>query len=1253
MRKYILKFRKRNIPIVSTVFSIIVLLMLISSTSMSAIIYVKTEDTSSKENIKLNKFRSLNPSNFNNINRLNNIDKKQNKLKNYGAERSEPLGEWMYGYAINNGPQGEGTYRFDIEISGEFEYIGGYTSENYLSGGTYVCERWLAVEYQNGALYEVDIETGELTEIGGGGIGLNGLAIDPTTITLYGCSNNELFVIDPISGEQELVGPFNTDQDHIAIAFDADGTCYSWDVKSSGDSYLYMVNKETGEAIEIGSMGVTLNGPQDGDFFMEQDILFLTAYITSPYNGSYLCSADPETGELEIIDMLDNNCTLAASIFTNIIFCYYDVGVKNILKPKDGDASESIDVAVQVKNFGNSVTDIPINVKIIKENEIEEYNETEYIDLDWDETLTVEMPQWMPEDWQNTSNKNINYTISCYTIVHWDDNLSNNYKNKTFTLHYGDFHDVGCTDIIGPETGPAQIFLVNSTIRNYGQYEECCFKTYVEVAEQDIETEEILIEQDFSESQFPPLGWSITHENWMYSESNYAGGYIGEARLYYQPTDYDIFRLNTPALDTSNYDLIEIDFKHFLNHSGCAYKLEVDTSEDGENWSEVWKVFALDDIGPENISIFTNKNIGSTTYISFALNGSCLYENNWYLDDIVIKGYTNLEPEYEDSICMEQIDPGEEIELDFNEWNPDFLTEEESGKKIYVCNSWTNMYNPQDENPNNDLFSKVIELEYFHDVGIKEIMGKVVLNSAIGEYIPFPDIYNKPGSQNINATIENLGTFSESNLICYAEIYEYITNYSQGTLVYEDNISNINLEDPLGGTQFLEFNSNNFDIEGVYKIKMSLPLEVDDYPQNNQCELIVGVDNTPPIVECEIDPPNPDGDNGWYANPPNITITAYDPDIAPGIPGSGVDFIRYSISGEPWQTIDEESFTFSVNQNGGINIDYLACDKVGNCASIGSILIYIDTVDPNIDEVLWEAEKDGLLGPWIITFTCNAVDATSAMNRVEMYIDDGLWETIESPGPEYTFEYELPNIFDDIIFKFIHYDNAGRSTTDKIEGSNITSYSVIESKKVTNIGIQQKQLLLANNFSGPSYGRPGVNYTFCIEFTDPEGDSIYSIWNWGDGTISDWMGPYGSGETMCASHAWEEDGLYLIKVKFKDEYGNESEWFTHEILIEGKAPHLKINRPKRAIYYKDRWLAPFFFPLIIGDIQIWFGANDNESGLDRIELYIDDELKEIFDIVPKSWLWDETLSYKHEIKLIAYDKAGNMNSKTKNVWKFY
>ena len=76
--------------------------------------------------------------------------------------------------------------------------------------------------------------------------------------------------------------------------------------------------------------------------------------------------------------------------------------------------------------------------------------------------------------------------------------------------------------------------------------------------------------------------------------------------------------------------------------------------------------------------------------------------------------------------------------------------------------------------------------------------------------------------------------------------------------------------------------------------------------------------------------------------------------------------------------------------------------------------------------------------------------------------------------------------------------------------------------------------------SGPTSGEANVEYIYSTSTIDPDGDKVRYKWDWGDGTFSDWIGPFDSGVIAEASHTWVEQGSYEIKVKAKDVYDAES-----------------------------------------------------------------------------------------------------------------
>ncbi|UCF12981.1 MAG: hypothetical protein JSW06_01665 [Thermoplasmatales archaeon] len=77
---------------------------------------------------------------------------------------------------------------------------------------------------------------------------------------------------------------------------------------------------------------------------------------------------------------------------------------------------------------------------------------------------------------------------------------------------------------------------------------------------------------------------------------------------------------------------------------------------------------------------------------------------------------------------------------------------------------------------------------------------------------------------------------------------------------------------------------------------------------------------------------------------------------------------------------------------------------------------------------------------------------------------------------------------------------------------------------------------------GPANGKPEKEYEYTSVTTDPEDDQILYLFDWGDGTQSEWLGPYNSGEPVTASHAWPAVGDYEINVRAKDIEGSISYW---------------------------------------------------------------------------------------------------------------
>jgi len=105
--------------------------------------------------------------------------------------------------------------------------------------------------------------------------------------------------------------------------------------------------------------------------------------------------------------------------------------------------------------------------------------------------------------------------------------------------------------------------------------------------------------------------------------------------------------------------------------------------------------------------------------------------------------------------------------------------------------------------------------------------------------------------------------------------------------------------------------------------------------------------------------------------------------------------------------------------------------------------------------------------------------------------------------------------------------------------------------------ISEKKPHTPSRPSGPIKGRVGIIYNYSASATDPWGQELYYMFDWGDGNTSGWFGPYSSGEEISASHAWSEQGNYSVKVKAMDAHGTESEW--SDSLIVSIQPYINIQ----------------------------------------------------------------------------------------------
>ena len=294
-----------------------------------------------------------------------------------------------------------------------------------------------------------------------------------------------------------------------------------------------------------------------------------------------------------------------------------------------------------------------------------------------------------------------------------------------------------------------------------------------------------------------------------------------------------------------------------------------------------------------------------------------------------------------------------------------------------------------------------------------------------GGYPPIT-VYTAPGTKAINAIVGNDGVFDELDLTCYVEVYHFADDPENGTFVYGNSVGDIDL-DPLGGEEAVSLGSVNFNIEGPWGLWIEIPADPDDYPNNNIKALGIGVDDTPPISTHTLNPAAPNGEAGWYVTNVKITLQAEDPlvkDIA-----SGVESIWYKLNDDAWKPYTGE---ITASKQGENVVKYYAKDNVGHQEAENSVTFNIDTVKPTI---MLTKEK----GLNKITFTAEVDDATSGVNRVEFFLNQG-WVATDTEAPYEFVLSPVPNV--EMTCTAVVYDEAGNFAEESVTFALVNSHSM-------------------------------------------------------------------------------------------------------------------------------------------------------------------------------------------------------------------
>jgi uncharacterized repeat protein (TIGR02543 family) len=114
---------------------------------------------------------------------------------------------------------------------------------------------------------------------------------------------------------------------------------------------------------------------------------------------------------------------------------------------------------------------------------------------------------------------------------------------------------------------------------------------------------------------------------------------------------------------------------------------------------------------------------------------------------------------------------------------------------------------------------------------------------------------------------------------------------------------------------------------------------------------------------------------------------------------------------------------------------------------------------------------------------------------------------------------------------------------------------------------------------------------------------------------------------------------------------------TANFILSGdvQPPLVAFAKPLNGVYLFDEFILPSKKPIIIQGITIQVNASDNQSGVKKVEFFIDDVLVGNDSTAPYTYDWKDLRTGTRRIKAIAYDNAGNSATVEISVmkWRFH
>ncbi len=360
---------------------------------------------------------------------------------------------------------------------------------------------------------------------------------------------------------------------------------------------------------------------------------------------------------------------------------------------------------------------------------------------------------------------------------------------------------------------------------------------------------------------------------------------------------------------------------------------------------------------------------------------------------------------------------------------------------------------------------------------------------------------------------------------------------------------------------------------------------------NSICAFIFeGVDVFPP--ECSIVEPR---DGSYLRGTVEVEVEAED--------DTGINFVVFYLDGKTMymDLVPPYGWTWNTTEceDGVHTISVIACDVSGKC-TVDSIEVIVDNTAPVV-RFLSPVEGSIVEANVSIVFSVEEEN----LDYVSLYIDDQLKETWSEPG-EKTY---LWNTFE--------YD----------DGEHILKIEALD--KAGNVNVAELQVFV-NNLP------PEVSIDYPVEGSYLAGLVTISVSAWdavGVSKVEFYILPalvYVCEEPPY-TFQWDTsscpDGVYTIKVVAYDLTGKYTAYAV-EVTVDNTPPTLEILNPRNGECVHGTYTV---------EVRVY------DRNIDSIELWVDDTIIERGETGYFTWDTTKFSDGIHRVKILAYDKAGNIN----------